>query len=100
MNIDNIEGYRDTDRLLTRKEVEDNEVKKMVYKALIDFANDLKGMTDKAFERYGFRLKFSDVFYEDEFHGLWFGYMDGKITKDELKAKIREKLAYANTRTK
>ena len=72
------------------------EEKKLAYQAILNFAEELRSDVRIALERYGNRFKFEDVFYRTEFADLLFDYINGKITKDDLKEKIKEKLAYAN----
>ena len=72
------------------------EEKKLAYQAILNFAEELRSDVRIALERYRNRFKFEDVFYRTEFADLLFDYINGKITKDDLKEKIKEKLAYAN----
>lgn len=87
---------RSLETKMKKEEEEVKEAKRVVYQRLIAHADDIKRMVNDAMAGYGNRFNFNDAVYRDDVAYAWWDYLDGRITKDDLKFLIRGALAYAN----
>lgn len=74
----------------------EEQIDKAVYHGVLNVPMELKKEISKSIQDYGNRFVFSDIFFRDEFARLLYDFLDERITSEQLKEKIKDKLAYGN----